>query len=65
MSVINGVFLRAALTLKVLWLVPFTDLFSFFIWGVSLWGNTVQWGEHTFRVQRDGKIVRVGEAPAV
>src|SRR5581483_1494310 len=64
-SVINGVFLRAALTLKMLWLVPFTDLFSFFIWGVSLWGNTVRWGEHTFRVRRDGKMVRVGEVPAV
>jgi len=53
--------LRSFLTLKALWLVPFADLFSFFIWGASLWGNTVQWGEDTFRVQRNGKMVRVGE----
>ena len=60
-SVVNGIFLRSFLTLKALWLVPFTDLFSFFIWGASLWGNTVQWREHTFRVQRNGKIIRLGE----
>lgn len=61
-SVINTVFLRSVLTLKALWLVPFTDLFSFLVWGVSLWGDTVRWGDHTFRVRPDGKMVRVGEA---
>ena len=64
-SVVSGVFLRSSLTLKSLWVVPFVDLFSFFIWGASLWGNTVRWGEHIFRVQRDGKMIRVGELPAV
>ena len=64
-SVVSGIFLRSFLTLKSLWLVPFIDLFSFFIWGASLWGNTVRWGEHIFRVQRDGKMIRVGELPAV
>lgn len=59
--VVSGIVLRSFLTLKALWLVPFADLFSFFIWGASLWGNTVQWGEDTFRVQRNGKMVRVGE----
>jgi len=64
-SVVSGVFLRSSLSLKSLWVVPFVDLFSFFIWGASLWGNTVRWGEHIFRVQRDGKMIRVGELPAV
>jgi ceramide glucosyltransferase len=64
-SVVSGVFLRSSLTLKSLWAVPFVDLFSFFIWGASLWGNTVRWGEHIFRVQRDGKMIRVRELPAV
>ena len=60
-SVIGGVYLQSSLPLKTLWLVPFTDIFSFFIWGVSLWGNTVRWGEQIFRVQRGGKMVRIGE----
>ena len=64
-SVVSGIFLQSSLTLKALWLVPFADLFSFVIWGASLWGNTVQWGEHIFRVQRNGKMVCIGEAPAV
>lgn len=64
-SVVSGVFLRSTFTLQRLWLVPFTDLLSFLIWGVSLWGNTVHWGEQTFRVQRDGKMIRVGELPVV
>jgi ceramide glucosyltransferase len=62
-SVVNGFFLRSPLTLKKLWLVPFADLFSFFIWAASLWGNTVQWGEDLFRVHPDGKMVRIDEAP--
>jgi ceramide glucosyltransferase len=63
-SLVSGLFLRSVLTLKALWLVPLADLFSFFIWGVSLLGNTVQWGEHTFRVLRNGKMIQVGELPA-
>ncbi|HXG19488.1 MAG TPA: bacteriohopanetetrol glucosamine biosynthesis glycosyltransferase HpnI [Methylomirabilota bacterium] len=59
-SVISDVFLDAAVTRRYLWLVPLTDILSFVIWCASLRGNTVHWGEYTFRVQRDGKMVRVG-----
>ena len=64
-SVVSGIFLQSSLTLKALWLVPFADLFSFLIWSASLWGNTVQWGEHIFRMQRNGKMVRIGELSPV
>jgi ceramide glucosyltransferase len=64
-SAVSGFFLRSSVTLKALWLVPFVDLFAFFVWAVSLWGNTVQWGEHVFRVQRNGKMVRIGEVSVV
>jgi ceramide glucosyltransferase len=60
-GVTNGIFLQSRLTLQWLWLIPLTDLFSFFIWGVSLWGNTVHWGEQTFLVERNGKMTRVIE----
>jgi len=58
-ALVSGVFLKAPLTLRALWLVPFTDVLSFLVWCVSLRGDTVRWGEYTFRVQRDGKMVRV------
>ena len=59
-GIVSGIFLRSILTLKTLWLVPFADLFSFFIWVASLRGDTVQWGEHIFSVRRNGKMVRIG-----
>ena len=58
--VVSGVFLKAPLTLRALWLVPFTDVLSFLVWCASLRGNTVRWSEYTFQVQRDGKMARVG-----
>jgi ceramide glucosyltransferase len=59
-ATVSGVFLKAPLTLRALWLVPVTDVLSFLVWCASLRGNTVRWSEYTFRVQRDGKMVRVG-----
>jgi ceramide glucosyltransferase len=59
-ATVSGIFLNAPLTLRALWLVPFTDVLSFLVWCVSLRGNTVRWGEYTFRVRRDGKMARVG-----
>ncbi len=58
-AVVSGVFLKAQLTLRALWLVPMTDILAFLIWCVSLRGDTVQWSEYTFRVQSDGKMMRV------
>ncbi|HEV8715220.1 MAG TPA: bacteriohopanetetrol glucosamine biosynthesis glycosyltransferase HpnI [Candidatus Binatia bacterium] len=59
-AVVSGIFLKAPLTLRALWLVPFTDVLSFIVWCASLRGNTVRWSEYTFQVQRDGKMARVG-----
>jgi ceramide glucosyltransferase len=64
-GIVSGIFLQSVLTLKLLWLMPLTDLFSFLIWGMSLWGNTVHWGERTFLVQRDGKMIRIDEVSVV
>jgi ceramide glucosyltransferase len=58
-SVLSEVFLDAAVTRRFLWLVPLTDLLSFFIWLLSLRGDTVRWGEYTFRVRGNGKMARV------
>jgi len=60
-GIVGGFRLKAALTLKALWLVPLADLFSFIVWCTSLGGNTVRWREHTFRIQRDGRMVQVAE----
>jgi ceramide glucosyltransferase len=59
-TAISGVFLKASLTLRALWVVPFTDVLSFIVWCASLRGNTVRWSEYTFQVQRNGKMARVG-----
>lgn len=59
-ATISGVFLKASLTLRALWLVPGTDVLSFLVWCASLRGDTVRWSEYTFRVQSDGKMARVG-----
>ena len=54
-------FLRSPLPRTSLLLVPLTDLFSFVIWCASLGGHTVRWREYRFRVQKDGRMVRVSE----
>jgi ceramide glucosyltransferase len=58
-ALVSRMYLKAPLTLRALWLVPFTDVLSFLVWCASLRGNTVRWSEYTFRVQRDGKMSRV------
>jgi ceramide glucosyltransferase len=58
-GVIGSGFLGAFQTLFFLWLVPLVDLFTSFLWLLTLRGNTVRWGEDTFRVYRDGKMVQV------
>ena len=55
-GIVSGVLLGSSLTLRTLWLVPLADIISFVVWVVSLFGDTVRWGEHTFRVNRDGKM---------
>ncbi len=58
--VVNRAFLKAPLTLRAFWLIPVTDVLSFLVWCASLRGDTVRWSGYTFRVQRDGKMTRVG-----
>lgn len=58
-SVVSDVFLDAKITRRFLWLVPVTDLCAFCFWLLSLYGNTVRWGEYKFRVRGDGKMARV------
>lgn len=62
-GLVGGVFLGSSLTLSTLWLVPLADLVSFLVWVVSLSGDTVRWGEHTFRVQWDGKMHPLTTSP--
>ena len=38
-------------------LLPVKDLFSFGLWLASFLGNGVTWGERTYRVTREGKLV--------
>lgn len=60
-TVLSHGFLRSPLPCASLLLVPLTDLFSFVIWCASLGGHTVRWREYRFRVQKDGRMVRVSE----
>lgn len=59
-AIMSVTFLRSRLPLSTLMLIPLTDIISFIVWCASLYGNTVQWQEYTFRVQKDGRMVRVG-----
>ena len=58
-AVLSHGFLHSPLPRASLLLVPLTDLFSFVIWCASLVGHTVRWREYRFRVQKDGRMVRV------
>lgn len=55
-GMVGGTFLGSSLTVKALWLVPLADVLSFSVWVASLFGNTVRWGEHTFRIDRNGHM---------
>ena len=56
-TLLGRCFLGVKLTLATCGFVLITDLLSFGIWVWSLGGTTVRWGEHTFRVRRDGTMV--------
>ena len=59
-ALMNTVFLQSRLPRPAILLTLLTDLFSFVVWCASLRGNTVRWREYTFRLQKDGRMVRVG-----
>ena len=64
-GIVGGAFLGSSLTLKTLWIVPLADIISFLVWAVSLFGDTVRWGEHTFRVNRNGKMYPLTGPPPI
>ena len=59
-ALMNTAFLQSTLPRPAILLTLLTDLFSFVVWCASLRGNTVRWREYTFRIQKDGRMVRVG-----
>ena len=59
-ALMNTIFLQSRLPRLAILLTLLTDLLSFIVWCVSLRGNTVRWREYTFRLQKDGRMVRVG-----
>jgi ceramide glucosyltransferase len=57
--------LKGKLPLQAFALLPLKDLLSFGLWLVSFLGSRVAWGERTFRVTPEGKLVAQGlRAPA-
>ena len=59
-ALMNTAFLQSTLPRPAILLTLLTDLLSFVVWCASLRGNTVRWREYTFRLQKDGRMVRVG-----
>jgi ceramide glucosyltransferase len=43
------------------WLLPVRDVLSFIIWCLSWVGKRVEWRGRLFEVQRDGRMIQVGE----
>ena len=58
-ALMNTIFLQSTLPRPAILLTLLTDLLSFVVWCASLRGNTVRWREYTFRLQKDGRMVRV------
>jgi ceramide glucosyltransferase len=41
---------------RLFWMIPLRDLFGFVVWLGGLFGNQVQWRDHTLHLERGGKI---------
>ncbi len=52
----NSKYLKNSDAKKVLWLLPFKDIFCTFVWGASFFVNRVYWAGNYFRVKRDGTM---------
>jgi ceramide glucosyltransferase len=44
-------------------LIPLRDLYAAVVWAVALFGNTVEWGGETLRLDRQGRIKESGTLP--
>ncbi|NJR15466.1 MAG: glycosyltransferase [Calothrix sp. CSU_2_0] len=51
--------LKDSLVKKYLWLIPFCDLFSFFIWCYCFIDNTIEWRGRRLKLAKDGKMVAI------
>jgi ceramide glucosyltransferase len=59
MAMLAGWFvLRSGDVLKYFWLIPARDVFAAAVWGAGLFGNTVEWGGETLKLDREGRIQR-------
>jgi hypothetical protein len=56
---ISNRYLHAPLRWYEALLIPLKDLFVSTVWFLCFWGDEVHWSGHTFRVLRDGQMVRV------
>jgi ceramide glucosyltransferase len=50
--------MRSSDVLKLWWLIPLRDLSASAVWGVGLFGSTVEWGGETLCLTSDGRIIR-------
>ena len=48
-------------SLKYCWLYPVRDFTGFCYWCTSFFGNTIVWRNETYRLEDEGKMVRLGE----
>jgi ceramide glucosyltransferase len=51
--------LRGQLSSNDFWLLPWKDLLAFGIWAWSFLGDRVTWGDQTYRVTPEGKLVAI------
>ena len=58
-STIANRYLHAPLRWHEALLIPLKDLFVSTVWALCFLGDTVHWSGHTFRVLKDGQMVRV------
>ena len=58
MALTAGYFvIRSKDVLKYFYLIPFRDLYTVAIWAAALFGDTVEWGDETLKLDRTGRIV--------
>ncbi len=55
----GGGVLRSPLVARWWWLVPLRDLWGAAVWGVGLFGSTVQWRDQELKLNDDGRIMGV------
>ncbi|WP_245911847.1 bacteriohopanetetrol glucosamine biosynthesis glycosyltransferase HpnI [Brunnivagina elsteri] len=57
--VVGVISLKDSLVKKCLWLIPFCDLFSFFIWCYCFLDNRIEWRGRRLKLAKDGKMIAI------